>query len=512
MKEHTIKLIGLFFLLSFCCLFLFSPDSIIYDPLLHHWDVSWFYTCGKAWMNGMVPYVDFADSKGPLLWLIYGIGYLISPHDYLGVFILSVFLYTGIFYYSFKTSFLFLHEERLSLFVVFLLIASFFCAFYHNEIRAEDWCLIFITASIYRICYFLYNEEGKQNKSTYWTCFVIGISLACTLLIKYSITVMLGISSLYFLYALIKERKNIFISVLSFLSGLFIVLAPLFFYFIIKGNFSDFTKEYFFTTMQTIDTYNSITMYVHEWLRLTYDTHFILLFAICMTGAIKMAMKSQKYPWFFIISFLGFYAIAIHHCSNIVFYYITACSFFPIWLCISYVEKAKSYRTLKYTIITLLTYTVISNLFINFGYIRDDLFLKDTKERQDRYRMAYYMAQISKPTILYYKSADYGIGVLSEALPCTRYWAYQAGATEKMTKEQNMSVSNKTADFILTDDSYGLLKINDHFIIEAGYHEIYNGKYGKYDFKFYSKHNLKQLPINFHVESIDILLRRQIPN
>ena len=29
-------------------------------------------------MNGMVPYVDFTDSKGPSLWLIYGIGYLLS--------------------------------------------------------------------------------------------------------------------------------------------------------------------------------------------------------------------------------------------------------------------------------------------------------------------------------------------------------------------------------------------------------------------------------------------------
>ena len=30
-------------------------------------------------MNGLTPYVDFTDSKGPLLWLIYGIGYLRAP-------------------------------------------------------------------------------------------------------------------------------------------------------------------------------------------------------------------------------------------------------------------------------------------------------------------------------------------------------------------------------------------------------------------------------------------------
>ena len=40
------------------------------------------------------PYLDFADSKGLLLWLIYGIGYLISPTSYIGVFWLSIIAYT----------------------------------------------------------------------------------------------------------------------------------------------------------------------------------------------------------------------------------------------------------------------------------------------------------------------------------------------------------------------------------------------------------------------------------
>ena len=66
----------------------------------------------------MIPYVDFADSKGPLLWLIYGIGYLISPHDYLGVFLLSIPLYTCIFYYLFKISFIFLQDKRKSIIIM----------------------------------------------------------------------------------------------------------------------------------------------------------------------------------------------------------------------------------------------------------------------------------------------------------------------------------------------------------------------------------------------------------
>ena len=69
-------------------LLIISPDSYLHYPF-SQLDSACFFTAGKAIMNGMIPYVDFADSKGPLLWLIYGLGYILSNHDYIGVFWLS---------------------------------------------------------------------------------------------------------------------------------------------------------------------------------------------------------------------------------------------------------------------------------------------------------------------------------------------------------------------------------------------------------------------------------------
>jgi hypothetical protein len=47
-------------------LLLISKDSYTHD-LFNKADSGWFFMCGKAWMSGLRPYVDFADSKGPLL-------------------------------------------------------------------------------------------------------------------------------------------------------------------------------------------------------------------------------------------------------------------------------------------------------------------------------------------------------------------------------------------------------------------------------------------------------------
>ena len=52
------------------CQMVFNIDSYLYANTGHH-DSAIFFQCGKFLMNGYTPYVDFADSKGLLLWIIY---------------------------------------------------------------------------------------------------------------------------------------------------------------------------------------------------------------------------------------------------------------------------------------------------------------------------------------------------------------------------------------------------------------------------------------------------------
>ena len=114
-----------FFLYSFCLLLFLSPDSYIYD-LYHRCDTAWFFTCGKAWMNGLVPYVDFADSKGPLLWLIYGCGYLLSHYSYIGVFWISCAFYTISFVFAYKLCRMFISKNASILVLALLPLFLFY--------------------------------------------------------------------------------------------------------------------------------------------------------------------------------------------------------------------------------------------------------------------------------------------------------------------------------------------------------------------------------------------------
>lgn len=492
----------------FLILLLVSPDSYTHD-LLDRTDSAWFFTCGKAWMNGMTPYVDFADSKGPLLWFIYGVGYLISPYNYIGVFWLSVLLYSFVYYWIFKTSNIFLNDPRLSFICTILLSLSFFCPWFHDEVRAEDWCQLFIAWSLYRACDMIYSSNTRHN---YFISFgIFGLCLMATLLIKYNITVMLaGIVVCCFYYAILK-RIDLFKIFISSISGASLVALPFLLYFKFKGNLSAFINEYFLNTFKTIQDSNSISNYIHEWLLTMVHPERMILFVLSVAGALLMG-KSVKYDkYFFLYSFLCFFAIAIHHAFE---FYLCSCLIFILWFIIPFVSRYKDYLIGNKKIIALaamlLAFITIFNYTFAGGYLINNLFFKDTQYRKDMYNIGYLMSQVSKPTIIYFQSTDHGYGVLADALPGSKYWSSQTGATTDMEQVQVHDVLSGKSDFVMTDNVNSPLSKKVTILELSGYHKCYSYQTQKYYYELYTKKQLKPIPANFHVTWKDIILKRNI--
>lgn len=152
-----------------------SPDSFLMAYWSPRCDSAWFFTCGKAWMEGMTPYVDFADSKGPLLWLIYGIGYLLSPTSYIGVFWLSVLAYTFTFAILWRTSRIFV-GRREAAFVLVMMSVLLFLREIHDEVRAEDFCMPWICVGIYCVTRSLLQPSDTElRKYAFW----LGVGMSC---------------------------------------------------------------------------------------------------------------------------------------------------------------------------------------------------------------------------------------------------------------------------------------------------------------------------------------------
>lgn len=458
-KKHVDFSLLLFFTaLATFVLFFVSADSYFND-LHSRVDSAWFFMCGKAWMNGLVPYVDFSDSKGPLLWLIYGIGYLLSPTNYHGVFWISCFWYGLIYFFIYKIARLFLPDTSRAILCSILMSIVLFNPWFHDEIRAEDFSLLFMIISLYEMSRLVWTDLPTKNRSF----FILGICFAALLMIKYNIAAMQAIIVLACLIVFVKKEKCIFLPLLLCFGGCLSVLSPFIIYFLSKGILTPFIQEYFLNTFSTLAGHyfdnspnlllrtqqqfsgNLLITYLFEWAGVIYEAHIGARCALILLGAYLFSQKQVVYRFLpLLVSFWGIAITIRHHFS----YYFTACSPFFIFLfiCLLSLPKYVSKRTLFALSISVVCYSIISHiLFFNYKCIK----FNHNKNQQDFYAIASCIHQVKAPTIAYAGGGECGFGITENVLPAGKYWSLQWGANEKMKLEHKELILSGKADFIV---------------------------------------------------------------
>lgn len=493
--------------------FLISPDSFTHD-LFTCCDTPIFFMCGKAWMNGMIPYVDFTDSKGPLLWLIQGIGYLISNYTYVGVFLLQCLFYSVTFCYVYKTATLFIKRKEMAILCASFMALVYFNPWYHYEIKSEDWCQPFLIVSIYHICRLFYTGHALNNSSIYQTAYILGICWTGPLLIKYSIAIMMGSLLLAVLIFLIKQKKNPIIPILLFHAGVLTVFTPFAVYFLAIGNFDDFIREYFVRTFETIDESNTTSNYIHEVLLTTADTRYALMFFSNIIGCLMFSRMVSRFRYFPLVSFCFFWFISIHHLTS--YYYLTCNFSFSIFLivaCIKNIEY-KKFNNIKKTVTITATILVMFLTFWNYtftdGYLLSNLFFFNNSYRHTYYKAASVLSQVKNPKIVYLDCAIHGWETPVNGLPGSTYYNTQYGETTEMRSRKMQDITHHIPDFICMEEDHQEKDALNTLNL-AGYRLCYDFHWWNHHFFFYTKHPSIKPPLeDIKVSAWDVLFKRRI--
>ena len=515
-RKSDIKIVGLLFLFVFILEFWISINSYTHD-LYNRIDSAIFFMSGKAWMNGMIPYVDFSDSKGPLLWLIFGIGYLFSNYNYLGIFWIECIFYTVTFFYCYKIGCLFLPDKKTALLCSLLMSLSFFCGAYHYETRAEDFCQLFITGSLYytlRVLYGLPRDKDITSAS-----FVVGISFAATLLIKFTIAAMIVILFFALFCYLIKCRRSLIgKSFFYAFFGTFLVLFPFFLYFLYQGNFNDFISEYFFATSQTVVKTSTLGGVIKDYLKESWGSLFqiniIRSIVVCFLlvniigGCIFFYKKLPVFKWFPAIIVLWFVCISIYHALAHYYHSFAVFAIFPIIMYLTFFKRFIQKRIhLVFFTSAILVIVIAGNLL----FLRPNFFLSKTEERTDFYYVNRILSQVHNPKIMF-SFYDTGYGTLAHALPGCKYWTGQLGATGKMISDRKLAVKQHLPDFVFVLSGFDNVEGFIQLLQQSGYTKYYTWMTqeatNRYETYLYGKPGLALPPKNFHVSAIDILLKR----
>ena len=423
-----------FFFYSVFLLFFLSPDSYLYD-VYFRCDSAWFFTCGKAWMNGMVPYVDFADSKGPLLWLIYGIGYLLNSHSYVGVFWVSCVFYAVSFTFAYKISRLYL-SRRASVIVLALLPAVLLYRGLHYEVRAEDFCNTFIFISLYSLCRIL---KGNTDKRQLFKCaFAVGASMTCCLLMKWNYFFMIGGMALVVLFVSI--RKNTLSGLWGGIAGIATPAVPFLVYFLIQGNFGAFITEYFINV--AIGTNDIFEHNLFGCARVYWRENFLLFIGVALF------CYKHKGSWGILFSLSVFGGLLLPSPWPHYYKVLTPFGIFFLIVAVDFLERKLTLSKRKTVVLSFLCVIGSVGYNIRLGIIRHTCVFAYDTNRQAFYDVSQLMATVKKPKVMI-SGNEQGIGILADALPACRYWALQSGATKSMIEERKNDLQKRKSDFYI---------------------------------------------------------------
>lgn len=225
-------------ILSFAYVLCYSFSTSPFFPGSYGTDSALFQVIGKYWSfelfrmesgnTGGIPYIDFFDHKGPLIFWINAIGYRIGAIwiiqgislfiamlgiiDMLSVFTLSDF------------------KKALAVFLSF----SALTLFYEGGNLTEEYCLSFLCWSFSKELHFLCDGE-ETHRSKYAVLYGITFGVCLLTRITNAATICPGITMIGVILILRKKWGNLISNMVMFIVGLLVVTAPFAVYFAAEG-------------------------------------------------------------------------------------------------------------------------------------------------------------------------------------------------------------------------------------------------------------------------------------
>lgn len=222
-----------------------SKSSPLY-PLNDWMDANIFYTMGKAMMNGSVLYRDVFDHKGPLLYLIYGLGWCADHTGFLGVFLLEIAAFAAFLYWSLRTAEVFAGPLHPAWMLPAGVAAAAGQAFAHGG-SAEEFCLPLLAWALYEVLNFAAKPQAARRPVSLARVAALGFGAGCVLWVKFTMMgFFLGwvlVLAVFYLQAGWLRRLGL--SCAAYLGGMALSTLPWLAYFGFNGALGDFFGVYF---------------------------------------------------------------------------------------------------------------------------------------------------------------------------------------------------------------------------------------------------------------------------
>jgi len=451
---------GYCLLMAFAFLLLSSKSSPLY-PFNDWTDANTFFTVGKGMFTGKVPYRDLFDQKGPLLYLIFGLGYLLSHTTFLGVFLFEA-LSLGVFLlFSYRIMTLYLNKNYALIGLPLVAVAVVNLRSFGHGGSAEQFVLPLIAISLYD--YLHYFQRLSPEPMPRSRMVISGLLAGCVLWIKFSlIGFWLAWITTILLSQLINKRVTEGIkSAAAFMAGMVMATLPWMVYFGLHQALRDWLEAYFVINL----TAYPMTLTLRERIMVPIDSlqhHFSLnpaAVGVLLLGTIVFSTH-RKYLKSFIgrlgvilmaaLLVLGVYGGG----RDYIYYFFIFSAFMPLGVIVLLNLYAEEYQPIssKLAMGLILSIILAVTLVYTLKFQRNTYMLDWDREDMVQYRYANIIQAKPGATLLNYGFQDSGFYTAAGIIPNTRFFQsynFAYSSYPLATDEQNRYIQDSMVDFII---------------------------------------------------------------
>lgn len=480
--KDKLKYILPMFIISLIFITIGSKNSPLY--LLNDWyDAQAFMTMGKGLINGLIPYKDLFEQKGPILYFIYAIANLISTKSFIGVYIIELLSFTTFLTLIRKTINLFFKDKYSIPSISILAFAIMLLRPFGHGGSAEELCLPFFAYSIYSMLKYL-----KTGSITNKEIIINGIMAGIVLWIKYTL---LGFhfilaATFFFVNFFKHDYKNAFKSAFFYLLGMAAITIPVLIFFIVNGAIKELFNVYFIINMTSYSkitsTFKKITTaFSLLGLNLISNIPFIIFILIPLIYYTrkKLNFKIKGSKIIILISFL-FMGLGTFIGGTNYFYYSFIITPFMVLgvLLINRLLNKYNIRINKirnFSLILLLV-TALIQFSPNIEY---------SHRKHDDYAQLVFADIINEnkdKTLINYGSLDGGFYFTTDTLPECYYFMrnnFSYSNFPEMFEEQKRYVLQNRPHFVVSRTNYLFLIDNNYKLIKS-FRQKYEDEYHVY--------------------------------
>lgn len=284
-------------------------------------DVNVYFNIGKAMFNGKTLYTEVFDHKGPFIFIIYGLGYLISNNSFFGMFLIELAGWFAMVYFLYKISNFYLGKAGSV--IVAMILPVLLIKIMKAGGSAEEFILFFECISFYFFIKYFKDKDASVHDPR--VMLLHGVLCSMVFFIKLNLMMIwfFPLAGIFINLLMKKEYKNFILNLITYILGFLLIAAPLCIYFYVNGALEEAYNIYIelnrkYAELQGLGDTLILLMYHSFYLYLEPLTMCLLLAVGVFYFPIKF-IENKIGKWVLVLS--GVTAVILIYMSPVYQYY-----------------------------------------------------------------------------------------------------------------------------------------------------------------------------------------------